>query len=132
MPDTTTGKIAEGKYEIREGWSGREPGPRVRLWREAIIPNLYKIERGEVLWAPEREDAISAIGPVRSAGFRLKIPTPKGEMPLRYLVSVYLVSAKRDPQYPRGAILFRWPKRKDTGNPVYGVEPPQANQRPSS
>ncbi len=122
MPETT-GKVAEGEYKVREGWSaGREPGRWVRLWREAIIPNLHKFPSGEVVWAPEKEDAIHVIGPIRSAGFRLTTETSRGEVTLRSLVSVYLLNPKGNPRYPRGAVLFRWPKRAELGNPAFKQE----------
>jgi hypothetical protein len=128
MSDATTGgKVAEGTYTVSTTWTGKESGRWVRLWREAIVPNLYRIESGEVVWAPEREDAIHVIGPIRSAGFRLTMETPRGAVPLRHLVSVYLMNANRSPGHPRGAVLFRWPKRADMGNPAYGVEPAQAS-----
>jgi hypothetical protein len=118
----TTGKVAEGEYVVREGWTGKESGRWVRLWREAIVPNLYKIRSGEVVWSPEHGDAIQVIGPIRSAGFRLTMETPRGAVPLRHLVSVYLVNANRSPGHPRGAVLFRWPKRADMGNPAFREE----------
>jgi len=130
MPDTTTGKVADGEYKVREGWIGKEPGRWVRLWREAIIPNLHKIEAGEVVWSPEREDAIHVIGPIRSAGFRLTMETSQGQVALRHLVSVYLVNPNRSPGYPRGAVLFRWPKRAETGNPAYSEKKKQAATPP--
>ena len=119
----TTGKVAEGEYVVKDDWDGPEAGRWVRLWREAVIPNLCKIQRGQVVWSPpEHEDAIQVIGPIRSAGSRVKAETPQGKVFVATLVSIYLVNPKRNPDYPRGAVRFRWPKRADTGNPAYRGE----------
>ena len=101
MSDATTGgKVAEGEYEVKDAWDGPEAGRWVRLWREAIIPNLYRIQRGQVVWSPPlHENAIQVIGPIRSAGSRVKVRMPQGEVPAATLVSIYLVNAKRNPDY---------------------------------
>jgi len=123
MSETTGGKVAEGEYVVKDRWDDKEAGRWVRLWREAIIPNLYKIQRGQVVWSPpEHEDAIQVIGPIRSAGSRVTAETPQGKVPATTLVSIYLVNPKRSPDHPRGAVLFRWPKRAEVGNPAFKEE----------
>ena len=122
---TTGGKVAEGEYEVKDAWDGPEAGRWVRLWREAIIPNLYKIQRGQVVWSPPlHENAIQVIGPIRSAGSRVRVRMPQSEVPAATLVSIYLVNPKRNPDYPRGAVRFRWPKRAELGNPAFGEKLP--------